>query len=277
MNTTTLERASSLIRPGSQTAGSHADTGYLDLLPPPSDQPQRGAQRAMNNPVVAAIYQGPWRWGQTVLYTGMTPAAERHRAARALQLAPTTKLLDVACGPGNFTSFFGSQLGADGLAIGLDFSAPMLQQAVRHNLGDNVAYIRGDARTLPFDDGTFEAVCCFAALYLVPEPYKVLDEIIRVLAPGGRIAVMTSCTRGPRAVRSLSVRLAALNGLHGFDSGDITTVLTKAGFEDIDQEIRGLSQFVSATKVSTIVRSRVQLVHPNQRIAEAYSNFLCKK
>ncbi|MBP1159456.1 ubiquinone/menaquinone biosynthesis C-methylase UbiE [Rhodococcus sp. PvR099] len=48
---------------------------------------------------------------------------------------------------------------------------------------------------MPFDDGTFDAVCCYAALYLVPEPMTVVDEMIRVLSPGGRIAVMTGYGR----------------------------------------------------------------------------------
>ncbi|AKC40025.1 methyltransferase [Mycolicibacterium phlei] len=245
---TALDRLGELVWSDALDAGAHSSAGYLDLLPPPSDQPQRVAQRAMNNPVVAAVYQGPWRWGQTVLYTGITPSAERRRAARALRLDAAHTLLDVACGPGNFTKYLGSQLSADGLAVGLDFSEPMLRRAVRTNIANGVGYLRADARTLPFDDGSFDAVCCFAALYLVPEPFKVLDEMLRVLRPGGRIAVMTSCTRGPRLVRSLSVKMAARNGLHGFDRDDITSVLWNSGFHDIEQEVRGLSQFVSATK-----------------------------
>lgn len=246
--TTTLDRIRELIEPDALGHDVHSSAGYLDLLPPPSDQPQRGAQRAMNNPAVAAVYEGPWRWGQTVLYTGITPAAERRRAAESLRINGAHKLLDVACGPGNFTKYLGQHQDSDALAVGLDFSEPMLRRAVRTNAADGVGYLRADARTLPFDDGSFDAVCCFAALYLVPEPFKVLDEMIRVLAPGGRIAVMTSCTRGPALVRSTSVKLAALGGLHGFDRSDITSVLRNKGFRDIEQEIRGLSQFVSATK-----------------------------
>lgn len=243
-----LDRLREIVRPDALSGAAHSTAGYLDLLPPPSDQPQRGAQRAMNNPVVAAVYEGPWRWGQTVAYTGITPAAERRRAAAALRLSGTHRLLDVACGPGNFTKYLGQHQGPDALAVGLDFSEPMLQRAARTNAADGVAYLRADARTLPFEDGSFDAVCCFAALYLVPEPFKVLGEMIRVLAPGGRIAVMTSCTRGPAPLRSASVRLAALGGLHGFERTDITSVLDGADFREIDQEVRGLSQFISATK-----------------------------
>ncbi|MGC7332171.1 hypothetical protein RBA18_22815, partial [Mycobacteroides abscessus subsp. massiliense] len=78
----TLDRLREIVRPDALSSAAHSTAGYLDLLPPPSDQPQRGAQRAMNNPAVAAVYEGPWRWCQTVAYTGITPAAERRRAAR---------------------------------------------------------------------------------------------------------------------------------------------------------------------------------------------------
>ncbi|MGH3725231.1 MAG: class I SAM-dependent methyltransferase [Mycobacterium sp.] len=246
MVTNSLGRIRDLIDPTALIGDQSA--GYLDLLPPAPDQPQRAAQRAMNNPLVAAVYEGPWRQGQAFLYTGMTPSGERRRASQALRLRDSQLLLDVACGPGNFTQFLSEDLDTGGVAIGLDFSVPMLRKAVQDHSGKRVGYVRGDARTLPFEDGAFDAVCCFAALYLVPEPYKVLDEMIRTLAPGGRIAVMTSCVRGPKPIRWLSTKLAELQGLHGFERANITSVLRDARFRNIEQEIRGLSQFVSATK-----------------------------
>ncbi len=45
---------------------------------------------------------------------------------------------------------------------------------------------------LPFADATFDAVCCFGALYLMPEPFRVAREMVRVLRPGGRVAILTS-------------------------------------------------------------------------------------
>ena len=59
----------------------------------------------------------------------------------------------------------------------------------------NLALIRGDATDLPFDDGSFDAVCCFAALHLFADPFAALDDMRRVLGDGGRIAIMTSVRR----------------------------------------------------------------------------------
>jgi arsenite methyltransferase len=63
----------------------------------------------------------------------------------------------------------------------------MLAQAVRHGVPENVAYVRADAAALPFHDGSFDAVACLAALYLIERPLQALDELVRVLAPGGRL------------------------------------------------------------------------------------------
>lgn len=49
----TLDRLREIVRPDALSSAAHSTAGYLDLLPSPSDQPQRGAQRAMNNPAVA--------------------------------------------------------------------------------------------------------------------------------------------------------------------------------------------------------------------------------
>ena len=67
--------------------------------------------------------------------------------------------------------------------MGFDISEPMLTRAVLDNSGPRTCYVRGDARTLPFDDETFDAVCCFGALYLMPQPFRVAHEMVRVLSP----------------------------------------------------------------------------------------------
>ena len=77
----------------------------------------------------------------------------------------------------------------------------MLTRAVLDNSGPRTCYVRGDAGTLPFGDETFDAVCCFGALYLMPEPFRVAHEMVRVLRPGGRVAILTSYAGQPPPVR----------------------------------------------------------------------------
>jgi ubiquinone/menaquinone biosynthesis C-methylase UbiE len=151
----------------------------------------------MNSPAVAAIYQHIWRPIMVAVMSlhGISLSAERERAAAALHLGGSQRILDVACGPGNFTSYFADRLGGDGFVIGLDSSAPMMERAVRDNSCDRAVYMRGNALDLPFNSSAFDVVSCFAALHLVPEPFGVLHEMVRVLSPGGRIAVMTTYGR----------------------------------------------------------------------------------
>ncbi|MFC4603180.1 class I SAM-dependent methyltransferase [Rhodococcus kronopolitis] len=245
-----LDRARSLIRPADLPADARTDEGFLDLLGNRDAPRPTAAQHAMNSRFVAAIYERAWRPVATAALGvgGLSGTRERARAADDLALGGEQRVLDVACGPGNFTRYFGSRLTGDGIAVGFDISRPMLGQAARRNRSGHAAYVRGDARRLPFEDGTFDAVCCYAALYLVPEPLTVVDELIRVLAPGGRIAVMTSVDRGCEPVASVLSTVAGTLGVRMFDRDTLPAIFAAAGLTEVRQQFHGLAQFLSATR-----------------------------
>jgi SAM-dependent methyltransferase len=207
------------------------------------------AQRAMNSAWVAGVYEALWRPVAFYVASGVTTGAEQRRAADALGLSGAHRLLDVACGPGNFTGQLAKRLPDGGLAVGLDISEPMLTRAVRDNSGPHTCYVRGDAGTLPFGDETFDAVCCFGALYLVPEPFQVAREMLRVLTPGGRVAILTSYIGQAAAFREkLMTRGAGLIGLRMFDQHAFVDLFTAAGLVDIEQQSQRALQFVTAGK-----------------------------
>jgi SAM-dependent methyltransferase len=224
--------------------------GYTDLLGPTAPARRSLAQRAMHSPRVTAIYQHIWRPIMVAAMSlhGMSISAERERAAAAVHLGGRQRILDVASGPGNFTSFFADQLTGDGFVIGLDNSVPMMERAVRDNSRARAVYMRGDALDLPFDNRAFDVVSCFAALHLVSEPLGVLHEMVRVLAPGGRIAVMTTYGRESFLVRKGLELGAAICGVRVFDRTTIPTFFAAAGLVDIEQHLRGISQFVVARR-----------------------------
>ncbi|MCB1008315.1 MAG: class I SAM-dependent methyltransferase, partial [Acidobacteria bacterium] len=108
---------------------------------------------------------------------------------------------------------------------------------------DNVALIRGDATDLPFLAGSFDAVCCFAALHLFSDPFAALADMTRVLAPGGRIAVMTSVRRQVQ-LPPLKPLIERGSGMRVFEHDEIVAKLQALGFCDIHQRVSGLVQFV---------------------------------
>jgi SAM-dependent methyltransferase len=222
--------------------------GYLDLLGQSDPTGTRLGQRLMVSRALPLIYQRFWRplGGRLLMgVTGPSTADEHRMALEMLSIAPGDRVLDVACGPGNFTRDFAASADS-GLVVGIDASAPMLEVAVRDTGADNVAYVRGDASALPFRDGSFDAVCCFAALYLIEEPMRALEEIVRVLSPGGRVALLASCNRGHLPASPTNAVVRGLSGVRIFDRDELTRPLRAAGLIEVEQQVSGLAQFVSA-------------------------------
>jgi SAM-dependent methyltransferase len=199
-----IEAALALLRP--QAGGAQpavAEGGYIDLLGAEDPTGSHPGQRLMLSRALPLVYERLWRpLGARLLMGAVGPGTiEEHRIAlEMLAISPGDTVLDVGCGPGNFSRDF-ARAADEGLVIGLDASETMLAAAVREVGPESLAYVRGDAHALPFGDECFDAVCCFAALYLIEDPMRALDEIARVIAPGGRVALLASCSRGPLPTR----------------------------------------------------------------------------
>jgi SAM-dependent methyltransferase len=224
--------------------------GYLDLIGEDVPESTGPAQRLMFTRVVPAIYERYWRPALARVVKGLTGPgmAEEVRIARLLLgLGPGDTVLDVACGPGNFSREFARTVGAEGLVVGIDASPTMLSRGaeeLQRSGPANVALIRGEATSLPFRAASFDAACCFAALHLFAEPFAALDEICRTLRPGGRIAIMTSVRRQltPRPLKP--VLQTASGGMRVFEPDEITGALRERGFVGIHQRLAGMVQFV---------------------------------
>jgi SAM-dependent methyltransferase len=94
--------------------------------------------------------------------------------------------LDVASGPG-YLAAAAARRGAN--TVGVDFSPTMVIEARRRHPG--IEFREGDAESLPFEDGHFEAVTIGFGMPHFARPERVLTEMHRVLAPGGRLAFTT--------------------------------------------------------------------------------------
>jgi len=245
-----VEQMLALFEPARRPAVAHVEDGYLDLLGEEDPTGAHPGQRLMLSSALALIYERLWRpLGGRLLMGAAGPGIrdEQRMALSMLDLSPNDRVLDVACGPGNFTRGF-ARVAGEGLVVGLDASKTMLAVAVRDSPSANLAYVRGDACALPFRDGSFDAICCFAALYLIQEPMRALDEITRVLAPGGRVALLSSCNRGPLPASATNAVVRSLSGVRIFARDELTRALRDRGLTGIEQQVVGLAQFVSARK-----------------------------
>jgi SAM-dependent methyltransferase len=246
-----MQRVLPLLQPDARRAAERlpAAAPYLDLLEGELDS-TGATQDLMRSTFVPQIYERYWRpaLGRIVKGVRGPGMAEEIRIARLLLgLVPGDSVLDIACGPGNFSRAFAAAVGESGLVVGLDASRTMLERGasdLRRSGQANLALIRGDATALPFMDDSFDAVCCFAALHLFSDPFAGLDEMTRVLAPGGRVALMTSVQRqlGPRGpLKPIGERIS---GIRVFGQQEILDALAQRGFEDLHQRVSGLVQFV---------------------------------
>lgn len=248
-----LARSLALLRPEARDAPATA--GYLDLLGADAAPASTGpAQDLMLGGTVPLVYERWWRpaWGRLATGVFGPSMADEHRIARLLlDLKPGDGVLDVACGPGNFTRDFGRTVGLEGLAIGIDASPTMLARAVRDTAPaghPSVGFVRGDAARLPFRAESFDAVCCFLALHLFADPFAALDEMIRVLTPGGRLALFTTCRLGSVPLGALSGVVGGQAGMRMFGRAEVAGALSARGLVGVLARPTGLTQYVGARK-----------------------------
>lgn len=126
-------------------------------------------------------------WDQTALVEPLLAALDDQGVAPARR----PLVLDVATGTARLPLALLASPAFDGYVIGLDYSRRMLEVAAE-KLGAAPDAARArllyqDARRLPFDDNTFDAVTCLEALEFMPDQNTVIAELVRVARPGGVI------------------------------------------------------------------------------------------
>jgi ubiquinone/menaquinone biosynthesis C-methylase UbiE len=118
----------------------------------------------------------------------------RHMVARrAVQMASKGEAVDLGCGPGQLVMAMAGQ--APNLHVtGVDLSDEMLAQAHENaqnaGLATQVSFRPGDAQQIPFPDGSLDLVVSTMSLHHWSDPVSVLNEIARVLRPGGSFLIV---------------------------------------------------------------------------------------
>lgn len=109
------------------------------------------------------------------------------RVADVASLQPGERVLDVACGTGILTCEAAKRVGSTGTVTGLDINDGMLAVAQRKN--NLITWHKGDAEDLPFGNSTFDVALCQFGLMFFADRQQAISEMVRVLRPGGRLAV----------------------------------------------------------------------------------------
>ena len=97
--------------------------------------------------------------------------------------------LDAGCGTGSLLL----KISRDGKAraYGIDFSVPMLKQAIRNCRKEKVTLVYSDlSKRLPFNDEFFDGIACVHMLYLLDNPSFTLQEFHRVLKKGSKLVLV---------------------------------------------------------------------------------------
>lgn len=212
--------------------------GYLDLLGAGTDAPKNSGliQKLWASPGGSMFYDHAQALGRRLLAAWQAPIDW-------LSIPPGGVALDVGSGPGNVTAALARAAGLDGLALGVDISEPMLERAVAAEAGRQVGFLRADAQQLPFRDDSFDAVTSLAVLQLIPDAEAALAEMVRVLRPGRRIAVMV-----PTAGRPEMARFLSRGGARFFADDELGDIFEGLGLTGVRTKRIGNIQWVRAQK-----------------------------
>jgi ubiquinone/menaquinone biosynthesis C-methylase UbiE len=125
------------------------------------------------------------------VYRSPDVVEQRARTLALLAPQPGETVLDVGSGPGFLVASLAEAVGPDGAVHGLDPSAPM-NAAARSRSAEFpwVSIDEGDALSLPYPDGTFDAAVSTQVYEYVGDVPGALAELRRVVRPGGRVLLL---------------------------------------------------------------------------------------
>jgi SAM-dependent methyltransferase len=176
------------------------------------------------------------------------------------RIGPGWSVLDVACGTGIVARTAADRMAGTGRVVGLDLNHGML--AVARRARPDLEWRQGDVASLPFADGSFDAVLCQMALMFFPDRVRAVREMARVGRPGGVVALAVPASLdeqpayGPfvemaaRVAGSEAVSLLSTYWSCG-DLGELQRTVAGAGLEVTEVRTHaGTARFASAEELA---------------------------
>jgi ubiquinone/menaquinone biosynthesis C-methylase UbiE len=175
------------------------------------------------------------------------------RLVARLGIAAGDRVLDVGSGTGLLAEHVANLVGARGAVLGID-PLPLRIAIAEKRRRSNLAFAVGNAYELEaFPSGTFDVVYLNAVFHWLPEKAGPLEQIHRILTPGGRIGISTGSREHPNRIQQIKKRVlsrppfdaypAARDGEPNRVSPDeLRELLGAAGFVDIHIELEPNAQ-----------------------------------
>ncbi|WP_353471525.1 class I SAM-dependent methyltransferase [Salipiger sp. H15] len=188
----------------------------------------------MDPRAATAVYA---RWAPIYDQTfGAITQAARRAAVRRVTGPDGTRVLEVGVGTGLSLPLMPRHM----KVTGVDYSAEMLAQAERRVSRMELPHVeslqRMDARSLGFDDASFDVVVAMHMISVVPEPERVMREMVRVLKPGGQLIMSNHFARKQGPLAHISRRTARFADRIGWHADfDISVVLDTPGLKLVER------------------------------------------
>ncbi|NLU46284.1 MAG: ubiquinone/menaquinone biosynthesis methyltransferase [Euryarchaeota archaeon] len=139
-----------------------------------------------------------------IMTMGMVSGWHRFMLDRIEPLAGR-RCADIGTGTGEIAFMTAERVGEDGSVVGIDITPRMLELAESKlqgtDLAGRVVFEEGDALDLRYEDGSFDAVTSGYMLRNVCDVQKAIDEMYRILAPGGKVVVAELAKPDNRMIR----------------------------------------------------------------------------
>lgn len=147
-----------------------------------------------------------------------------HRVIRALDIPPRAKVLEVGVGTGLSLDAYPEHA----QVVGIDLAPEMLDRAeekLRQHGWRHIKLLEMDALQLKFENDSFDYVTAFHVVSVVPDARRLMAEVLRVLRPGGKLAIVNHFRSSNRFFAALDTMIEPITLRLGWHTLDLREVL----------------------------------------------------